>query len=143
MTNTEMTIRSYLNGDENAVVELWRKCNLLRSWNNSKRDIECKVRVGSELYLVGIVNDKAVATVMGGYEGHRGWVYYLAVDPSYQRRGLGRQIMKAVEKKLLAMDCLKINLLIRMDNLVAVKFYQSIGYKIDEVVSMEKRLVED
>ena len=89
LTNTEMTIRSYLNGDENAVVELWRKCNLLRSWNNPKWDIEHKVRVGSELFLVGIVNDKVVATVMGGYEGHRGWVYYLAVDPSYQRRGLG------------------------------------------------------
>lgn len=143
MANTEMVIRPYLSADENAVVELWRKCNLLRSWNDPKQDIKRKLGVGSELFLVGLVDDKVVAAVMGGYEGHRGWVNYLAVDPTYQRRGLGRQIMKAVEEKILAMDCPKINLLIRTDNKVAVKFYEGIGYEMDEVVSMGKRLVED
>ena len=138
-----MLVRPYLSADENAVVELWRKCNLLRSWNNPKQDIKRKLGVGSELYLVGLVDDKVVATVMGGYEGHRGWVNYLAVDPTYQRRGLGQQIMEAVEKKILAMGCPKINLLIRMDNKAAVKFYESIGYEMDEVVSMGKRLVEE
>ncbi len=138
-----MVIRPYLSADENAVVELWRKCNLLRSWNDPKQDIKRKLGVGSELFLVGLVDDKVVAAVMGGYEGHRGWVNYLAVDPTYQRRGLGRQIMKAVEEKILAMDCPKINLLIRTDNKVAVKFYEGIGYEMDEVVSMGKRLVED
>lgn len=143
MSNTEMIIRPYLPADENAVVELWRKCNLLRSWNNPKRDIERKLQVNPELFLVGLVDDKVVAAVMGGYEGHRGWVNYLAVDPAYQRRGLGGQVMEAVEKKILATGCPKINLLIRMDNTAAVKFYESIGYKMDEVVSMGKRLVED
>ena len=143
MANTEMLIRPYLSADENAVVELWRKCNLLRSWNNPKQDIKRKLGAGSELFLVGLVDDKVVAAVMGGYEGHRGWVNYLAVDPTYQRRGLGRQIMEAVEKKILAMGCPKINLLIRMDNKAAVKFYESIGYEMDEVVSMGKRLVEE
>ena len=138
-----MLVRPYLSADENAVVELWRKCNLLRSWNNPKQDIKRKLGVGSELFLVGLVDDKVVATVMGGYEGHRGWVNYLAVDPTYQRRGLGQQIMEAVEKKILAMGCPKINLLIRMDNKAAVKFYESIGYEMDEVVSMGKRLVEE
>jgi len=138
-----MIIRPYLPADENAVVELWRKCNLLRSWNNPKRDIERKLQVNPELFLVGLVDDKVVAAVMGGYEGHRGWVNYLAVDPAYQRRGLGGQVMEAVEKKILATGCPKINLLIRMDNTAAVKFYESIGYKMDEVVSMGKRLVED
>ena len=78
-----MVIRPYLSADENAVVKLWRKCNLLRSWNNPKRDIKRKLGVGSELFLVGLVDDKVVAAVMGGYEGHRGWVNYLAVDPTY------------------------------------------------------------
>ena len=143
MSNTEMIIRSYLPTDENAVVELWCKCNLLRSWNNPKQDIERKLRVNPELFLVGLIDDKVVATVMGGYEGHRGWVNYLAVDPAYQRKGLGRQIMEAVEKKILAMGCPKINLQIRTDNTTAVRFYESIGYEMDEVVSMGKRLVED
>jgi len=143
LANTEMVIRPYLSADENAVVELWRKCNLLRSWNNPKQDIKRKLGVGSELFFVGLVDNKIVATVMGGYEGHRGWVNYLAVDPTCQRRGLGRQIMKAVEEKILAMDCPKINLQIRTDNKVAVKFYEGIGYEMDEVVSMGKRLVED
>ena len=143
MANTEMLVRPYLSADENAVVELWRKCNLLRSWNNPKQDIKRKLGVGSELFFVGLVDNKVVATVMGGYEGHRGWVNYLAVDPTYQRRGLGQQIMEGVEKKILAMGCPKINLLIRMDNKAAVKFYESIGYEMDEVVSMGKRLVEE
>ncbi|MBA7693677.1 Acetyltransferase YpeA [subsurface metagenome] len=143
MTNTEMMIRPYLPEDENAVIELWHKCDLIRPWNNPRNDVERKLRVDPGLLLVGLVDDKVVATVMGGYEGHRGWVYYLAVDPAYQRRGLGRQIMQVAEKKILAMDCPKINVLIRKDNLTAVKFYESIGYKMDEVVSMGKRLVVD
>jgi len=138
-----MIIRPYSPTDKSVVVELWRKCSLLRSWNNPKQDIECKLRVNPELFLVSLIDDKVVATVMGGYEGHRGWVNYLAVDPAYQRRGLGRRIMEAVEERILAMGCPKINLQIRTGNLVAVKFYESIGYKMDEVVSMGKRLVED
>ena len=80
---------------------------------------------------------------MGGYEGHRGWVNYLAVAPAYQRRGLGRLIMEAVEEKIRATGCPKINLQIRADNVEVVKFYESIGYKTEARVSMGKRLVED
>ena len=138
-----MEIRSYQPEDEGAIIELWRKCDLLRPWNNPKLDIERKLKVNPELLLVGLVNGKVVATVMGGYEGHRGWVYYLAVDPAYQRKGLGKQIMEAVEERIRVMGCPKINLLIRTDNIEAVKFYKNIGYKMDEVLSMGKRLVED
>jgi len=90
-----------------------------------------------------LIGGKPVATVMGGYEGHRSWINYLAVDPTCQRRGFGRQIMEAVEKKILATGCPKINLQIRTDNQVALKFYVNCGYKTDEVVSMGKRLVAD
>jgi ribosomal protein S18 acetylase RimI-like enzyme len=138
-----MTIRPYLSEDENNVVELWRKCDLSRSWNNPKRDIERKLKVNPELFLVGLIDGKVMATVMGGYEGHRGWVNYLAVNPTYQRRGWGRQIMEAVEKKILTMGCSKINLQIRAGNTEAVKFYENIGYKTEERISMGKRLLED
>jgi ribosomal protein S18 acetylase RimI-like enzyme len=140
---TDFHIRQYSPEDQKAVIELWQTCNLTRPWNNPKLDIERKLKVNPELFLVGLLNNRIVATAMGGYEGHRGWVNYLAVDPLYQRKGLGQQIMKVIEGKLLALDCPKINLQIRTDNLSAVSFYKSIGYKTDDVISMGKRLVED
>jgi len=138
-----MKIRPYASGDENAVIELWHKCDLIRPQNNPKLDIERKLKVEPELFLVGLMDSKLVAAVMGGYDGHRGWVYYLGVDPAHQRKGLGRQMMAAIEKKIRAMGCPKINLQVRTDNLKAMKFYERIGFKMDEVVGMGKRLVED
>lgn len=143
MPNTEMTIRSYLLSDESAVIELWHKCDLTRPWNNPKLDIERKLQVNPELFLVGLIDNKVIASVIGGYDGHRGWIYYLAVDPSHRRRGLGRQIMEAVERKMLKLGCPKINLQLRADNSGVVEFYESIGYKTEARVSMGKRLVED
>jgi ribosomal protein S18 acetylase RimI-like enzyme len=92
---------------------------------------------------VGLIEGKIVAIVMGGYEGHRGWVNYLGVVPEHRNKGLGRQIMGVVEEKLRVVGCPKINLQVRNDNLEAMKFYEKIGYKIDEVESMGKRLVQD
>ena len=138
-----MTIRPYSPEDEKAIIELWRKCNLLRPWNNPKRDIQRKLMVNPELFLVGLVSGKLVASAMGGYEGHRGWINYVAVDPTFQRMGFGRQIMQSVEDRIRAVGCPKINLLIRRDNPLAIKFYESIGYKMDDVITLAKRLVED
>ncbi|OGO33249.1 MAG: GNAT family acetyltransferase [Chloroflexi bacterium RBG_16_56_11] len=138
-----MIIRRYLPEYESAVIDLWRRCNLIRPQNNPKLDIERKLKVNPELFLVGLIDGKVVTSAIGGYEGHRGWVNYLGVDPAYRRQGLGRQMMEAVQKRLLAMGCTKINLQIRTDNLGALQFYEKIGYKIDEVVSMGKRLVND
>jgi ribosomal protein S18 acetylase RimI-like enzyme len=143
LADIQMTIRPYLHEDENPVIELWRRCGLLRPWNNPAADIERKLQVNPEMFLVGIMNGRIVATAMGGYEGHRGWVNYLAVDPEYQRKGLGTLIMSAVEEQILATDCPKINLQIRTDNPDAMRFYESIGYQHDEVVSMGKCLVRD
>jgi len=138
-----MEIRPYNPADERAVIDLWQKCDLTRSWNNPKLDIERKLTVDPELFMVGVVNKKIVATVMGGYEGHRGWVNYLAVDPAHQRKGYGKQLMRAVEEKLAFLGCPKINLQVRSGNDSALAFYERIGYKIDNVTSMGKRLVED
>ena len=138
-----MKIRPYQAADETAVIALWRKCNLSRPQNNAKKDIERKLKVHPELFLVGVEGNKIIATAMGGYEGHRGWVHYLGVDPEYQRKGLGRKMMEAIEKKLISKGCPKINLMVRNDNLGVVEFYERIGYKKDEVVELGKRLIPD
>jgi ribosomal protein S18 acetylase RimI-like enzyme len=143
MSDNEITIKTYLPEYENAVIELWRKCGLLRPWNNAKKDIERKLKVNPELFLVGFIDGNIVAAVMGGYEGHRGGINYLAVDPAYQGQGFGKRIMEAIEKKIIEMGCPKINIQIRADNQDAVKFYESLGYKFDKVVSLGKRLIED
>ena len=138
-----MIIMSYIPEYKDTVIELWQKCNLTRPWNNPELDIERKLKVNPELFLVGMIDDTVVATVMGGYEGHRGWINYLAVDPACQRNGLGREIMEELEKRILSTGCPKINLQIRTDNMNAISFYDSIGYRKDEVISMGKRLVDD
>jgi ribosomal protein S18 acetylase RimI-like enzyme len=139
----ELSIRQYSREDEDAVIKLWESCNLTRPWNNPRLDIERKLTVNPELLLVGSIGDRIIATVMGGYEGHRGWINYLAVDPVYRKLGFGKQMMNTVEERLLALGCPKINLQIRTDNFAAAGFYHKIGYKTDEIISMGKRLIED
>jgi ribosomal protein S18 acetylase RimI-like enzyme len=136
-------IRQYSPQDEKTVIELWQKCNLTRPWNNPKLDIERKLKVDPELFLVGVLDNQIVATVIGGYEGHRGWVNYLGVEPSHQKKGLGKRLMYEIENKLKALGCPKINLQVRSYNHEALDFYEKIGYKNDDVVSMGKRLIDD
>jgi len=138
-----MTVRPYTTDNETAVIDLWRRCGLTRPQNNPKIDIERKLKVQPELFLVGLIEGTIVATVMGGYEGHRGWINYLGVDPRFQKKGLGRQLMDIMQKKLFALGCPKINLQVREDNLEAVKFYNTIGYTRDAVLSFGKRLIKD
>jgi ribosomal protein S18 acetylase RimI-like enzyme len=138
-----MIIQPYAPQYEEEVVALWRRCNLVRPQNDPRKDIRRKLAVNPELFLVGLENGKVVATAMGGYEGHRGWVNYLGVDPALRRRGLAREIMQALEQKLIARGCPKINLQVRKDNTEALKFYARVGYKEDEVFSLGKRLIPD
>jgi ribosomal protein S18 acetylase RimI-like enzyme len=125
------------------VIDLWNRCNLLRSWNDPKKDIKRKLKVNPELFLLGFIDNRLIATVVGGYDGHRGWINYLAVDPAYMQKGFGKQMMEVVEEKIGALGCPKINIQVRADNEDTLKFYESIGYKMDKVVSMGKRLEED
>jgi ribosomal protein S18 acetylase RimI-like enzyme len=138
-----MQIRPFEIQDEEQVIALWRECNLLVPSNDPKKDIQRKLKINPELFLVGVVDEAIVATIMGGYEGHRGWVNYLAVSPAHQRKGYGRQMMETLEVKLRAMGCAKINLQVRETNLVVVEFYKSIGYNLDHVIGMGKRLEYD
>ncbi len=138
-----MRIRSFARGDEDAVVALWEQCGLTRPWNDSRKDIARKLKVHPELFLVGVLDGKVVASLMAGYEGHRGWVNYLAVAFEYRRRGFGRILMQRAEELLLQMGCPKVNLQIRTSNAEALGFYRGIGYVQDEAVSFGKRLIPD
>jgi ribosomal protein S18 acetylase RimI-like enzyme len=143
VARVSMHIRPFEPKDEEAVVSLWRRCDLVRSWNDPRKDIRRKLGVRPDMFLVGEVDGRVVATVMAGFEGHRGWLNYLAVDPPNRRTGLAREIVAAAETLLRESGCPKINLQIRTSNPDVIAFYRRIGYTTDDVVSMGKRLERD
>ena len=136
-------IRSYRKSDNNEIIELWKECNLIVPWNDPQHDINRKLTVQPELFLIGIYEDKIIATAMAGYEGHRGWVNYLSVKPEYQHRGIGKKMMEAAEQSLLKMGCPKLQVQVRTTNSDVIEFYRKLGYKIDDVVNIGKRLISD
>ncbi len=138
-----MQIRPFNPEDEESLVALWKRCELVRPTNDPHKDILRKLQVNPEWFLVGVLNGQIVASVMAGYEGHRGWLNYVAVDPAHRRRGLGRLIIAEADRLLRAAGCPKINLQVRASNKGAIEFYRRLGYSVDEVVSMGKRLVND
>ncbi len=129
--------------DEDAVVALWERCGLTRPWNDPRKDIRRKLRAQPDLFLVGVVDGEIAATVMVGYEGHRGWIQYLGVDPKRRRQGLGRAIMAEAERLLREAGCPKINLQVRTSNTGVIEFYERLGFMPDDVVSLGKRLEHD
>jgi ribosomal protein S18 acetylase RimI-like enzyme len=138
-----MQIRAFQPADEEAVIDVWRECGLIRAVNDPRKDIGRKMAVRPDLFLVGIVEEKIVAAVMAGYDGHRGWLNYLAVLPAFRRRGLARLIVSEAERLLRLEGCAKINLQVRTENKGVIDFYRRIGYAMDDVVSMGKRLEKD
>jgi ribosomal protein S18 acetylase RimI-like enzyme len=138
-----MKIRAYQPRDKEAVIQLWRECGLIAPQNNPVKDIERKLKVNPEWFLVGEIDGRIIASCMAGYEGHRGWINYLAVWPDHQRQGLAGQIMEQAESLLRAAGCPKINLQVRTSNSRVIAFYKSIGFTLDEAVSMGKRLEDD
>jgi ribosomal protein S18 acetylase RimI-like enzyme len=138
-----MQIRSYQTSDEAAVVALWQACGLTRPWNDPHKDIARKLQVQPELFLVGELDGQLIASAMAGYDGHRGWVNYLAVAPEQQRRGYAAQLMQHIEQQLLAMGCPKLNMQVRTSNSAVLAFYRRLGYAQDEAVSLGKRLIPD
>lgn len=139
----ELTIRPFADADEAAVVRLWQACDLTRPWNDPHKDIDRKRGVQRELFLVGTLGEEIVAVAMGGYDGHRGWVYYVAVDPAHRRRGFATALFHAIEARLIAMGCPKLLLMVRDTNLQAAEFYRSIGYAQEPVALFGKRLIAD
>lgn len=138
-----MDIRVYLPADEGQVIALWKSCGLVQPQNNPQLDIARKLADSPQLFLVGVMGGQVIATVMAGYEGHRGWINYLAVTPHLQKSGHGRQIMEHAERLLRELGCPKINLQVRSTNQQVIEFYQRLGFSVDGVVSLGKRLVVD
>lgn len=138
-----LVIRTFARRDEDAVVALWRAAGLTRPWNDPHADIARKLAVQPELFLVGELDGEIVASAMAGYDGHRGSVYYLAVSPDHQRRGHARALMAEVERRLEAIGCPKLNLMVRRDNTGVLGFYHQLGYDEQSVVVLGKRLIED
>jgi ribosomal protein S18 acetylase RimI-like enzyme len=138
-----LEIRPFEIGDEEAVVQLWTDCGLVVPWNDPHKDMHRKLAAQPEMFLVACLGDSVIGTVMAGYDGHRGWINYLAVHPDHRRGGVGGRLMQEAEHLLRLAGCPKINLQVRSSNGVAIGFYERIGFKIDEVVSLGKRLEPD
>jgi ribosomal protein S18 acetylase RimI-like enzyme len=129
--------------DTESVVALWQASGLTRPWNDPYRDIERKLSTQPELFLVGETDATVTGTAMVGFDGHRGWVYYLAVDSSQRGRGLGRALMNEAERLLTERGCPKIMLMVRSANADVLAFYDTLGYSVDDVTVLGKRLIAD
>jgi ribosomal protein S18 acetylase RimI-like enzyme len=134
-------IRPYREADEDAVAGLWRKVFPdAPAWNDPHRDIKRKLSVQPELFLVAVSGEALVGTAMGGFDGHRGWVHLVAVDPRCRRQGIGAALMRGVEDGLVRLGCHKLNLQVRGSNTDVVAFYEHLGYAVEDRVSMSKHL---
>ena len=139
-------IRAFLPADSEAVVGLWQECGLVRAWNDPYKDIARKLSEQPELFLVACAGSEegvVVASAMVGFDGHRGWVYYLAVAPGMQRQALGRAMMARAEQLLIERGCPKLMLMVRSSNAAVIDFYRELGYGEETVVVMGKRLIPD
>jgi len=143
MTESSLLIRPFKEGDEEALVSLWNMCKLTVPWNNPYKDIARKLKVQAELFLVGYLEDKLIASVMAGYDGHRGYINYFAVHPEFQAKGYGKQLMYNVENGLRELGCPKINLQIREENDKVFTYYQKLGFVEEKRINMGKRLEDD
>ena len=144
MSEEQYIIRPFKLKDKNSVVELWKICRLTRPWNNPEKDIERKLNVQSEMFLVLEIQGSIIGSVMAAYDGHRGVINYLAVHPGFQKKGYGKILMTHVEQELLNKGCPKINLLVRSDNLNVKRFYKGLHYdEQDDVKVFGKRLIPD
>jgi ribosomal protein S18 acetylase RimI-like enzyme len=121
------------------VKALWRAAPLdIRDWRAPEIAIPAKIAMQRELFLVAVRGDQVIGTTMAGYDGHRGWLYSVAVLPAYRRAGIGSALIREAETRLLALGCFKINLQIVLANYSVVSFYRTLGYAIEERISMSK-----
>ncbi len=136
-----LEVRPYHDDDEDAVAALWTTVFPENpSHNEPRANIRRKLGIQRELFLVATLDGRLVGTALAGDDGHRGWVYYVAVDPAHRRRGIGAAVMKRVEADLARRGCPKLNLQVRAGNKGVVAFYETLGYEVEERVSMGKRL---
>ena len=139
--NKDLKIKPYSEKDEQGVVALWHEAFPDTSpWNVPENDMKRKLNVQRELFLVAEIKEEIIGTAMAGFDGHRGWVYYVAVSKKHRRRGIGKALMQRVEKGLIDIGCSKLNLQVRASNNEVVEFYKRLGYNVEDRVSMGKLL---
>ena len=138
-----MEIRPFAPADEDAVVDLWERCALTRPWNDPRKDIQRKLTTQAELFLVGNLEGSIVATVMAGYDGHRAWLYLVAVAPEHRKLGIGRRLVLDAVARLRRLGASKLNLQINTDNAGVVGFYEKLGFRVEPRVSMGLLLEEE
>lgn len=139
-TTDALPITPIEDDDVAAVVVLWQRCDLTRPWNDPAADIALARRGPNSTILIGRDGETIIASVMVGHEGHRGWVYYVAVDPDHRGRGFGRAMMNAAEDWLRNAGIAKLQLLVRSENTKVQAFYESIGYDEQERIIYAKWL---
>jgi ribosomal protein S18 acetylase RimI-like enzyme len=137
------SIRAFALRDTESVISLWQQTGLTRSWNNPHLDIQRKLSVQPELFFVAVDRDEVVGSVMAGYDGHRGWLYYLASSPQRRGEGIARAVVAAAEEALLELGCPKVQLMVRPDNEDVLGFYDALGYERFATTTTGKRLIAD
>ncbi|HEU5224154.1 MAG TPA: GNAT family acetyltransferase [Candidatus Lumbricidophila sp.] len=139
-----MQIRQFTVADTEHVGALWAAAGLTKPWNDPRKDIARKLAVQPELFVVAVdESGTIIGTAMAGYDGHRGWLYYLATAPDARGAGVGRTLVEHVEQALLKLGCPKLNLQVRTSNPHPLGFYDRLGYSLDETTSLGKRLITD
>ncbi|MDT0156964.1 GNAT family acetyltransferase [Microbacterium sp. ARD32] len=136
-------IRTFDPAETDDVVALWEEAGLTRPWNHPRADIERMRAVWPDLLIVAVDGDRIVGTVMAGYDGHRGWIYYLASAADRRGEGIGRMLVGEAERRLLALGCPKVQLMVRPGNEIVFAFYDQVGYERFDVGMTGKRLIVD
>lgn len=126
--------------DREDTVVLWEAAGLTRPWNDPRSDFDLALATPTSAILLARGDGRLSGSVMVGFDGHRGWVYYLAAAPDSRRQGIGRMLMRAAEEWLHERGCPKIQLMVRGDNHAARGFYNAIGYDLQDVVTIGRRL---
>ncbi|MCX2722643.1 GNAT family acetyltransferase [Roseibium salinum] len=140
---TDLRIVRYEERFRAEIIALWETCGLIRPWNDPGKDIDRKLTDRNGAFFVLLKSGDVVGSVMTGYDGHRGSVYYLSIHPDHQSAGLGQMLMKHCEDFLIELGCPKINLFVRRDNEAVMRFYEQLGYSEEAAVPLGKRLIPD
>lgn len=135
-----MEIAEATDADGEQIIELWKEVGLVRPWNDPRSDLRlAREHVGSQV-LVGLAGRQVICSVLVGFDGHRGWLYYLAVRPAHQRQGLGRLMVHEAERWLTGRGAPKAQLMVRADNSHVAAFYRRLGYEPQDVLVLGRRL---
>ncbi len=135
-----ISFRDYRRRDRKAVLELWKMCQLTQPWEEPAKHINQRIKAHPDLFLICLIDDRIIATVMGRWDENRGWIEYLGVHPSFRRKGIGRQLVKIMEDRLSLKGCSEIGLLIQQENSATTEFYRRVGYRDKSMIYMGKQL---